>query len=128
MAEIVISCANDPDFAMALHSHLLLYLHPINKSSIVLESDEIYIQNDEDDFVARRKKIIEAVTSFTKAKKDYENHQITEFGDIITVAIPATPEQLLENILTCEMCNYMSPYEEQLRLHRMTHGNVMIGS
>jgi len=94
----------------------------------VLESDEIYIQNDEDDFVARRKKIIEAVTSFTKAKKDYENHQITEFGDIITVAIPARPEQLLENILTCEMCNYMSPYEEQLRLHRMTHGNVMIGS
>lgn len=126
MVEVVISCAADADLAGALHNYLLSHLHPIDKSDIVLEGDEIYVDIGSDAAV-NKKRTVEAIHSFTKEEKDYESHQITEFGNMITVGITAKPGDLMENLLTCEMCSYMTPYEEQLRLHKMTHGNVMIG-
>lgn len=126
MTEVVISCAADADLAGSLHNYLLSRLHAIDKNGIVLEGDEIYVDVGSDTAV-NKKRIVEAIHSFTKEEKDYESHQITEFGNMITIGITAKPGALMENLLTCEMCSYMTPYEEQLRLHKMTHGNVMIG-
>jgi hypothetical protein len=130
MAEIIINCAADLDLAKALFNYMLSFLNPIDKNvSIELKSDEIYVNYDNDkDLHFSKKDLIDVITSFIKTAKDYGNHQITEFDDnIITIGIPTTSAKLLDNVLTCEMCNYMTPYEKQLRLHRMTHGNVMIG-
>lgn len=96
MAEIIISCAADLDLAKALNDYLLSSLYPIENSSIILENDEIYI-NDKDAFLSR-KKIIEAIRLFIERKKHYENYQITEYDNIITVGVTSKPEQLMENM------------------------------
>lgn len=125
MAEIIVNCAADPDLACALNKYLLSHLHSIDRDDITLKDDEIYINNDKTS--VDRKTIVDAIRSFIEAKKEYKSHQITEFDNIVTVGIPSKPEQMIENMFTCEMCNYMTPYQEQLYLHKMTHGNVMIG-
>lgn len=124
MAEIVVSCAADPDFAKDLNDYLLSSLNS-KKNSITLDGDEIYI--NEDRASASRKNIIKAIHSFLAKNKNYKDREIAEYGKIITVGIPSKPGRLMESLWTCEMCNYMTQYEEQLRLHKMTHGNVMIG-
>ncbi len=118
---ITINCASDPALAKAIYDYLLTF-QVVDKNDIVLETDEIYVSSNKN-----RNITIDAISSFMKSNKDYQGYQITEFGDIIMVGVPRKPEQLMDNILTCDMCNYMTPYEEQLMLHRMTHGNVMIG-
>jgi hypothetical protein len=125
MTEIIISCAADPDLAESLNKYLLSSLYSIDKNGITLKDDEIYVEYD--GTLAARKTVIDAIHSFIETKEEYKNHQITEFDNLITVGIGSKPGQLMENMLTCEMCNYMTPYQEQLYLHRMTHGNVMIG-
>jgi hypothetical protein len=123
---LTISCSTDPDLAEALYDYLRLNLHVNHETDIVLETDEIFVSSSQNAIVDKNS-VIEAIRSFTESKHEYQNCQIMQFGDILTVGMPAKAGQLMENLLTCDMCNYLTPYQEQLWLHRMTHGNVMKG-
>jgi hypothetical protein len=116
---ITISCAADTNLAKGLYD----YLHSLPLANdISLKEDEIYV----DDKI-NKDALIRSIREFIGSDPGRAQYQLNEFDDIITIGIPAGAGQIMDNMLTCEMCNYMTPYEEQLYLHRMTHGNVVIG-
>jgi len=115
---VTISCAGDADLATKLHNHLLSTLSFVNPEAISLKDDEIYVDLpnlDSKDTVLKR--ISEFIGSDPSS-----HYQMNELDGIIAIGTPASHKEMMESILTCDMCNYMTAYEEQLRLHRMTHG------
>ncbi|MGI0020545.1 MAG: hypothetical protein ACREAY_08745 [Nitrososphaera sp.] len=93
--------------------------------NVSLEGDEVVI--DAGSKISKGD-ILGALSAFIKSDPDkYDAYRITEFDDVLIIGIPSGHGQLLEDIQQCDMCNYMTKYEEQLRLHKMTHGNVVIG-
>src|SRR5574341_938166 len=112
---LTISCSTDADLAEALYDYLRLNLRFSNETDIVLETDEIFVTSSHNAIV-NKNNVIDAIRSFTNSNHEYQNCEIRQFDDIITVGVPAKAGQLMENLLTCDMCNYITPYQEQLRL------------
>lgn len=123
---MTISCSSDPDMAKALFDFLQSNLNVNHQNDIILETDEIFVKSAAD-AILDKKTMMDAIRSFTRSKHDYENCQVTKFDDMIIVGVPVNTEQLIDNLQSCDMCDYRTPYQEQLWLHRMTHGNVFLG-
>lgn len=127
---LTISCAMDADLAKAMYDYLKSAAIAGSYYDVALEGDEVYVSAGEESWPLQGEQdalIVERISSFLKSSAAYRNHKVMVLGDLVTVGVPAEPGQLMEGILACEMCSYITPFEEQLRLHRMTHGNVMIG-
>lgn len=122
---LTISCSADADMAQAIFDHLQSNLYSKRQNEIELETDEILVKNSSNENL--HVAVIDAISSFVKSRPEYENCQVSKFDDVIIVGIPVNSGQLLDNLAGCDMCDYKTPYEEQLRLHRMTHGNVFLG-
>ena len=117
---IIISCASDTELAKRLYDHLI-EIARINfnyaTDLISYNADEIEIWDRE----TRMKKddIVKAVKVFLASDSHLGDHSVIEFGNIITVGI----KQSLDNIiLTCEMCGFIAVHEDELSAHRVTHG------
>ena len=125
---VVIGCATDDELAKNLHGYLQARLQALAYNATVnvsLESDEIIV--DAGSKISKGD-VLGALSAFIESDPDrYGEYRITEFDDVLIIGIPSGHSQLLEDMQQCDMCNYMTKYEEQLRLHKMTHGNVMIG-
>jgi hypothetical protein len=50
-------------------------------------------------------------------------YSITEFNDMFIVGIP---KRLDEMTVNCEMCGYIASSEEDLNIHKRTHGLIFI--
>ena len=121
---ITISCALDTDLAARLCDHLLHTLALGSKESVSLKDDEIYMDITKSRL--DRDALVKSIDQFLKSMPT-SHHELVELDDILTIGTPTNSRELMDNLFGCEMCNYLTPYEEQLRLHRMTHGNVLIG-
>lgn len=127
-AVVVMSCATDHELAKNLHGYLRARLQAIVDNAKVngmLESDEIIVdagsKMSKDD-------VLDALSAFIESDPDRDGeYRITEFDDALIIGIPSGHGQSLEDMHQCDMCNYMTKYEEQLRQHKMIHGNVLIG-
>ncbi|MDQ4100926.1 MAG: hypothetical protein M3115_01890 [Thermoproteota archaeon] len=51
------------------------------------------------------------------------NYSVTEFEDVLVVGIPKSLDELTVN---CEICGYIASDEEDLIIHKRTHGLVFI--
>ena len=93
--------------------------------NVTLEGDEIVV--DAGSKISKGD-VLGALSAFIESDPErYGEYRITEFDDVLIIGIPSGHGQLLEDMEQCDMCNYMTKYEEQLRLRKMTHGNVVIG-
>jgi regulatory protein YycI of two-component signal transduction system YycFG len=52
-----------------------------------------------------------------------DRYSITEFDDLFVVGIPKSLDEMTVN---CEMCGYIASGEEDLIIHKRTHGLVFI--
>jgi hypothetical protein len=123
MPSIVISCAGDNELARKINDYL--------RDRIVPSKDTIYISLSEDEVEivleelgVSRDDIRKTLHDFIKSDPNLADHySITEFNDIFVVGIPTSLDEMIVN---CEMCGYIASSEEDLNIHKRTHGLIFI--
>ena len=124
MPSIAINCAGDNELARKINAHV------INK--ITQSRDTIYyisLSEDEVEIVLEklgisRDEMREILHDFIKYDPVLTDHySITEFKDMFVVGIPRSLDEM---IINCEMCGYIASSEEDLNIHKRTHGLIFI--
>ena len=123
-SSIVISCAGDNELAKKINDYLIDNISP--------SSDTIYISVSEDELELVLEKLGVSRQDIQKLLQDFiksdpnllaDRYSITEFDDLFVVGIP---KKLDEMTINCEMCGYVASDEEDLIIHKRTHGLIFI--
>jgi uncharacterized ferredoxin-like protein len=123
MLSIAINCAGDNELAKKIRDYLT--------SKITPTSDTIYISLLEDELEIVLDKLGISKDAIRKLLHDFvksnpelaDNYSITEFEDVFVVGIPKSLDEMTVN---CEMCGYIASSEEDLNVHKRTHGLIFI--
>lgn len=123
MPSIVISCAGDNELARKINDYLRDRIVPSKDTNYIsLSEDEVEIVLEE--LGVSRDDIRKTLHDFIKSDPNLADHySITEFDDIFVVGIPTSLDEMIVN---CEMCGYIASSEEDLNIHKRTHGLIFI--
>ena len=123
MPSIVINCAGDNELARKINDYLM--------DRITQSHDTIYISLSEDELEVvleklgvSRDEIRKLLHDFIKSNPELvDYYSITEFDDVFVVGIPKSLDEMIVN---CEMCGYIASSQEDLIIHKRTHGLIFI--
>jgi hypothetical protein len=123
MPTIVINCAGDNELARKINDYLI---HKTTQSC-----DTIYISLSEDELEivleklgVSKDEIRKLLNEFMKSNPELaDSYSITEFEDMFVVGIPKSLDEMIVN---CELCGYIASSEEDLNVHKRTHGLIFI--
>jgi len=114
---IIINCAGDTSLAERIYEHILSKTR-LNTEFVSIREDEIEIDDKRSNLTNNdMKNLLEEYLRLNAELKDYS---ATQFGNLFTVGI-VSPD-LKNELLTCEMCGYTTPFFEELFAHRRAHG------
>jgi hypothetical protein len=124
MPSIVISCAGDNELARKINDYLMDKITPSH--------DTIYISLSEDELEIVLEKLGVSKDEIRKLLHDFiksnselaDYYSITEFNDNIFVV--GIPKSLDEMTVNCEICGYIASSEDDLNIHKRTHGLIFI--
>jgi hypothetical protein len=91
--------------------------------NIKLEEDNIIISIGKDDDKKIDKQIISILQEYLNSSKIYNNYRILELDNIFTVGIPKDIVEISKFVF-CEICGYGLSNEEELLVHRRSHGII----
>lgn len=111
------------DIILANNIYNYFISNSIINEKVKLEDDNIIISiNSEYD-----KNVIKQIRSLLQEYLNsfiiYKNHQIFELENIFTVGIPKDIVEI-SKLVFCEICGYGLSNEEELLVHRRTHGII----
>ncbi len=118
---LIINFAGDIDLANNIYNYFISNSIIQEKIEIKIEEDNIVLSvyNEQD------KKVIQQIRSLLQVYLDsfkiYKNHKIIELENILTVGIPKDIVEI-SNFVFCEICGYGMSSEEELLVHRRSHG------
>ena len=123
MPSIVISCAGDNQLARKIKDYL--------EKRIVPSKDTMYISLSEDEVEILLEKLGVSRDDIRKFLHDLiksdpelaDRYSINEFDDLFVVGIPKSLDEMTVN---CEICGYIASGEEDLIIHKRTHGLIFI--
>jgi hypothetical protein len=124
LSSIVISCAGDNELARKINDYLM--------DKITKSHDTIYISLSEDELEIVLKKLEVSKDEIRKLLQDFiksnselaDYYSVTEFNDnIFVVGIQKRLDELTAN---CEICGYIASSEDDLNIHKRTHGLIFI--
>jgi hypothetical protein len=124
MPSIVISCAGDNELARKINDYLMDKITPSH--------DTIYISLSEDELEivleklgVSKDEIRKLLHDFIKSNSELAGYySITEFNDnVFVVGIPKSLDEMTAN---CEICGYIASSEDDLNIHKRTHGLIFI--
>jgi hypothetical protein len=123
ISSIVISCAGDNELARKIYDYLM--------DRIVPSKDTIYISISEDEVEIVLEKLGVSKDNIRKLLHEFiesnselaDYYSITEFDDLFVVGIPKSLDEMTIN---CEICGYIASGEEDLIIHKRTHGLIFI--
>lgn len=117
-----INFAGDITLANNIYNHFISSNSIINEK-VKLEEDNIIIfinrEYDKNEIKQIRSLLQEYLNSFII----YKNHQIFELENIFTVGIPKDIVEI-SKLVFCEICGYGLSNEEELLVHRRSHGII----
>jgi hypothetical protein len=124
MPSIVISCAGDNELARKINDYLMDKITPSH--------DTIYISLSEDELEIVLEKLGVSKDEIRKLLHDFiksnselaDYYSITEFNDKVFVV--GIPKSLDEMTVNCEICGYIASSEDDLNIHKRTHGLIFI--
>ena len=123
MPSIVISCAGDNELARKINDYLRDRIVP-SKATIYISLSEDEVDIVLEELGVSRDDIRKTLHDFIKSDPNLADHySITEFNDIFVVGIPTSLDEMIVN---CEMCGYIASSEEDLNIHKRTHGLIFI--
>jgi uncharacterized ferredoxin-like protein len=120
---IVINCAGDNELARKINDYLM--------GKITQSSDTIYISLSEDEIEIVLEKLGVSKDEIRKLLDDFiksnpellDDYSVTEFNDVFVVGIPKSLDEMTVN---CEICGYIASSEDDLNIHKRTHGLIFI--
>ena len=125
MPSLVINCAGDNELARKINDYLM--------DKIVGQSHDntIYISLSEDEVEIvveklglSKENIRKLLHEFIRSNPELvDYYSITEYDDLFVVGIP---KRLDEMVISCEMCGYIASSENDLSIHKRTHGLFFI--
>jgi hypothetical protein len=123
MPSIVISCAGDNELARKINDYL--------EDRIIRSKDTIYISLSEDEVEIILEKLGVSKDDVKKILYDFiksdpelaDRYSLTEFDDVFIVGIPKSLDEMTIN---CEICGYIASGEEDLIIHKRTHGLIFM--
>jgi hypothetical protein len=123
MPSIVINCAGDNELARKINDYLMDKItQSRNTIYISLSEDEVEIVLEK--LGVSRDQIRKILHDFIKSDPDIADHySITEFEDVFILGIPKSLDEMIVN---CEMCGYIASSQEDLIIHKRTHGLIFI--
>lgn len=116
-----INFAGDITLANNIYNHFIS--NSIINEKVKLEEDNIII------FINREydKNVIKQIRSLLQEYLNsfiiYKNYQIFELGNVFTVGIPKDIVEI-SKLVFCEICGYGLSNEEELLVHRRSHGII----
>jgi hypothetical protein len=118
---LIINFAGDTDLANNMYNFFISTSIINKKIEIKIEEDNLVISI----FNEQTKKIDQQIRSLVQEYLDsfttYRNYQISELENIITVGIPKDIAEI-STLVFCEICGYGMSSEEELLVHRRSHG------
>jgi hypothetical protein len=125
MPSIIINCAGDNELARKINDYLMSkIITPSNDNTIYisLSEDELEIVLEKPG--VSRDAIRKLLYNFIKSSPELADYySITEFEDVFVVGIPKSLDEMTVN---CEICGYIASSEEDLNVHKRTHGLIFI--
>ena len=123
MPSVVISCAGDEELSRKINDYLMEKITQSHDTTyILLSEDEIEIVLDK--LGVSKEDIRKLLHEFIKSSAELADHySITEFDDVFVVGIPKSLDEMTVN---CEMCGYIASSEEDLIIHKRTHGLIFL--
>ena len=124
MSSIVINCASDNKLAKKINDYLM--------DKITQSHDTIYISLSEDEVEVVLEKLGVSKDEIRKLLQDFiksnselaDYYSVTEFNDnVFVVGIQKRLDELTAN---CEICGYIASSEDDLNIHKRTHGLIFI--
>jgi hypothetical protein len=124
MSSIIISCAGDNELARKINDYLM--------DKITKSHDTIYISLSEDELEIILEKLEVSKDEIRKLLQDFiksnselaDYYSVTEFNDnVFVVGIQKRLDELTAN---CEICGYIASSEDDLSIHKRTHGLIFI--
>ncbi|HKH85076.1 MAG TPA: C2H2-type zinc finger protein [Nitrososphaera sp.] len=123
MTSIIMNCAGDNELARKIYGYLMdRIISSKDTTYISLSEDQIEIVLEE--LGVSRDYIREQLHEFIRTDPELADfYSIIEFDDVFVVGIL---KRLDEMIVNCEMCGYIASSEEDLNIHKRTHGLIFI--
>lgn len=124
MPSIVISCAGDNELARKINDYLMDKITPSHDTVYIsLSEDELEIVLEK--LGVSKDEIRKLLHDFIKSNSELADYySITEFND--NVFVVGIPKRLDEMTVNCEICGYIASSEDDLNIHKRTHGLIFI--
>ena len=116
-----INFAGDITLANNIYNHFIS--NSIIKEKIKLEEDTIIISINREYDKNVIKQIRSLLQEYLNSFIIYKKHQIFELGNVFTVGIPKDIVEI-SKLVFCEICGYGLSNEEELLVHRRSHGII----
>jgi hypothetical protein len=124
MASIVINCAGDTELAKKINDYLMSKITPSSSDTIYISLLEDEVEIVLEKLGVSRDEIGKLLHNFIKSNPELADYySITEFDDMFVVGIPKSLDEMTAN---CEICGYIASSEEDLNVHKRTHGLIFI--
>ena len=115
---LIINFANNTTLAKKVYD----YVSNILTNKMKLENDNIVIGLEKNNSNRTTKKEIkETLQKYLKSNEIYNDLQISEFDNVITIGIPKSIFEITDSKF-CEICGFQMTNEEELLVHRRCHG------
>jgi hypothetical protein len=116
-----INFAGDITLANNIYNHFIS--NSIINEKVKLEEDNIIISIDREYDKNIIKQIKSLLQQYLNSFIIYKNYQIFELGNVFTVGIPKDIIEI-SKLVFCEICGYGLSNEEELLIHRRSHGII----
>jgi hypothetical protein len=124
MESIVINCAGDTKLAKKINDYLMSKIVPPSSDTIYISLLEDEVEIVLEKLGVSRDEIGKLLHNFIKSNPELADYySITEFDDMFVVGIPKSLDEMTVN---CEICGYIASSEEDLNVHKRTHGLIFI--
>jgi hypothetical protein len=119
---LIINFAGDIDLTNNIYNSFISNSIINKKIEINLEEDNLVISIFNEQVKKEvNKQIMRLLQEYLDSFEVYKNHQIIELENIITVGIPKDIAEI-STLVFCEICGYGMSTEEELLVHRRSHG------
>ena len=120
---MIINFAGDIDLANNIYNSFISNSTINKKIEINIEEEDNLVISIFNEQVKKEvnKQIMRLLQEYLDSFEVYKNHQIIELENIITVGIPKDIAEI-STLVFCEICGYGMSTEEELLVHRRSHG------
>ena len=123
---IIVSCAGDSNLAKNLYDYMATAHFKGSNNGFATDSVGDYVSLNSDEIeipgeatVPRIKAVQSVVADYLDSNPGLSDYSLTTFEHVLMISKLIGLEKV---VLSCEMCGFVALHDEELRVHRTSHG------